>query len=64
MADVGVPTLPAPPAPQAPQPSVPHQPAQLPVLSNQPIPTQPIQYMPQLRWSHFKPDFSGNQRKM
>ena len=46
MTDVGIqaPTVPAPQAPQAPQ-------AQQP--------TQQVQHMPQLNWSHFKPEFSG-----
>ena len=48
MADAG---LSAPPAPQQRvQPTVP---------PNQPIPAQPIQHMPQLNWSHFKPAFAG-----
>ena len=54
MADTGLPALQAPPAPQAPP-----QPAQLPAPPNQPIFTQPFQHMPQLNWSHFKPEFSG-----
>ena len=51
---------PAPPAPQAPQPPIYQQLVQLPVPTNQPISAQPIQYMPQVKWSHFKPEFSGN----
>ena len=55
--------LPAPPAPQALQaPQQPLQPIQLPVL-NQPIPTQKMQHIPQLNWSHFKPEFSGKPEK-
>ena len=56
MADAGLSAL---PAPQAPQPPIPQQPAQLPVPPNQPISTQPIQQMPQLNWSHFKPESLG-----
>ena len=63
MADTGPPALPVPPAPQAPQalqaPQTTVQPVQLPVPLNQPIPTQPIQHMPQLNWSHFKLEFAG-----
>ena len=63
MADAGLSVLPAPQAPpvaqipealQSPQP-----PVQLPVLPNQPDPTQPIQHIPQLNRSHFKPEFAG-----
>ena len=43
-----------PPAQQAPQPST--QPVQLPIPKVQPI--QPV-HVPQLNWSHFKPEFSG-----
>ena len=28
-------------------------------MHNQPIPTQQMQHIPQLNWSHFKPEFSG-----
>ena len=63
MADAGPPVLPAPPAvpaPQAPQaPQQPVQPVQPHVASDQPVPTQPIQHMPQLNWSHFKPEYLG-----
>ena len=59
MADAGLPALPALPALQAPQPPVPQQPAQPPIPPNQTIPMQPIQHMPQLNWSYFKPEFSG-----
>ena len=54
MADAG---LPAPPAPQAAQAL--QQPVQLPVAPDEPVPAQPIQHMPQLNWSHFKPEFAG-----
>ena len=60
MADAGPPALPVPqsvPAPQAPQAS--QQPLQLAVAPDQPVPMQPIQHMPQLNWSYFKPEFSG-----
>ena len=50
MADAGLPAPQAPPVPQAPQP---------PLFPNQPDPTQPIQHMPQLNWSHFKQEFAG-----
>ena len=67
MADGGPP---APPAPQPPPVMPPAPPVQLPVPPvqlivppAQPIapPTQPIQSapMPQLNWSHFKPEFAG-----
>ena len=57
MADAGLPVLPALPTPQALQASKPPlQPAQPP---DKPIPTQPYQHIPQLNWSHFKPEFSG-----
>ena len=63
MADAGLPALLAPlvpPAPQAPAAEPPpSQPVQLPVPSNQPVATQPIQHMPQSNWSHFKPEFVG-----
>ena len=36
--------------------SVPTQPAQLPIPSAQPV--QPV-HVPQLNWSHFKPEFAG-----
>ena len=41
----------------APQP--PAQPVQLPILPYQHVPSQPIQHMLQLNWSHFKPEFAG-----
>ena len=47
MADVGLPA-PAVHAPQAPQ-----------VLQAPQQPAQQVQHMPQLNWSHFKPEFSG-----
>ena len=49
----------APPAPPVPPPVVP--PLQLPIPPAQLIPTQPIQpaHVPQLNWSHFKPEFAG-----
>ena len=57
------PVLPPPQFPQIPQalqaPEPPVQPVQLPGHLDQPIPTQQIQYMPQLYWSHFKPEFAG-----
>ena len=43
-AGLQAPAVPAPQAPQAPQ------------LQQ---PTQQVQYIPQLNWSHFKPEFSG-----
>ena len=66
MADAGLPVPLAPPVLQAPQvPQVPQQtlqPIQQPV-SDQPTPTQQIQNIPQLNWSHFKPEFSGKPDK-
>ena len=65
MADGGPPAPPAPQPPPVMPPASPVQPAvpsiQLIVPSAQPIPTQPIQPapMPQLNWSHFKPEFAG-----
>ena len=63
MVDAGPPELPLPPASPAPQalqaPQQPVQPVQLPIASDQPVPTQPIQHVPQLNWSHLKPDFAG-----
>ena len=56
MADAGPPALPAPPAPPAPQAPAP-QPQ--PVHPNLLIPAQPKQHMPQLNWSHVKPEFTG-----
>ena len=60
MAEAG---LPAPPALQAPQvlqaplaPQPPTQPVQLPVSQSQPM--EPV-HVPQLNWSHFKPEFAG-----
>ena len=35
------------------------QPVQLPIPLDQPVPTQPIQHMLKLNWSHFKPEFAG-----
>ena len=67
MADARPPALPAPPAPpalQAPAPQAPpEQPVQLPVPLNQCISTQPMQHMPQLNWSQFKPEFTGKPDK-
>ena len=68
MADVG------PPAPQPPPVVSPAPPVQLPALPAQLIvpsaqliapPTQPLQPgpMPQLHWSHFKPEFAGKSDK-
>ena len=48
---------PAQQAPQAPQQSVLF--VQLPIAPYKPVPTQPIQHMPQFNWSHSKPEFSG-----
>ena len=64
MADGGPPTPPVPPAPPAPQPPpiMPPVPSvQLPTPPAKPIPTQPIQpaHVPQLNWSHYKPEFAG-----
>ena len=63
MADAGPltpPVSPAAPAPQASQTlQQPVQPVQVPVALDQPVPTQPIQHIPQLNWLHFKPEFSG-----
>ena len=60
MADTGLPAPTAPPSLQAPRaPQQPVQPVQPPLAPEQPIPTHPIQHMPQLHWSHFKPEFSG-----
>ena len=36
---------------------------QLPVAPDQPVPTQPIQHIPQLNWSHFKPAFPGKPKE-
>ena len=57
MADAGPPAPLVPPALQAPE--QPLQPIQLPV-PNQSVPTQQIQHIPQLNWSHFKTEFLGN----
>ena len=57
MADGGPSVPPAPPALQAPTvPQPPTQPPQPPIP-----PAQPIQqaHVPQLNWSHFKPEFGG-----
>ena len=61
MADGGPSALPAPPALQPPIVMPPAPPAQPIVPPAQPIPTQPIQpaHIPQLNWSHFKPEFAG-----
>ena len=48
-------------SPQVPQASQP--PIQLPVPLNQPISTQPIQHMPKLHWSLFKPEYAGKPEK-
>ena len=37
----------------------PIQPIKLPIAPDQPVPAQPIQHMPHLNWSHFKPEFAG-----
>ena len=57
MADAGLPAPPVPPAPQVPQAL--HPLVHLPVPLDQPVPAQPIQHMPQLNWSLFKPEFTG-----
>ena len=59
MTDAGPPAPPPPPVVPAPQAPAPQQPVQPPVPPNQPIPAQSIQHMPQLNWSHFKPEFAG-----
>ena len=63
MVDTGPPALPLPPAGPTPQASQalqqPIQPVQPPVDPHQSVPTQPVQNVPQLNWSHFKPEFSG-----
>ena len=37
----------------------PQQPAQAPAAPNQPVPTQQMQHILELNWSHFKPEFAG-----
>ena len=60
MADAGLPAPPVPPAAQVPAPQLPPvQPVKLPVPPNQPVPTQQIQHMLQVNWSHFKPELVG-----
>ena len=62
MADGGPPALPAPqPPPVTPSVQLLVPPVQPIVPPAQPISTQPIQPapMPQLNWSHFKPEFAG-----
>ena len=60
MAFAGLPVLPLPPAGTAPQaPQALQQPVQPPVDPNQPVPAQSIQHVPQLNWSHLKPEFAG-----
>ena len=54
MADEGLPALPIPPALQAPPVPQASQPP-----PDQPVPTQLMQHMPQLNWSHFNPEFPG-----
>ena len=64
MADAEPPAPPVPPAAPAPQaPQAPQHPIQLPIAPDQPVPAQPIQHMPQLTWSHFKPELSGKPEK-
>ena len=64
MADVGPPALPLPPADLASQtPQQPVKTAQPPVAPNQPVPTQQIQHVPQLNWSHSKPKFAGKPKE-
>ena len=53
MADAGTQALPAPPAPPAPHALVPQLPPTKPTQQIQPA------HVPQLNWSHFKPEFSG-----
>ena len=55
MADAELPAPQTSPAPQVPQGLQAPQP---PICPNQPYPKQPIQHMPQLNWSHFKPEFT------
>ena len=52
---------PAPPTPPAPVPSPVVPPVQPPIHPALPIPAQPMQlaHVPQLNWSHFKPEFAG-----
>ena len=57
MANTGPLVPPVPPAPLVPQATQALQAPQQHV--DQPVPTQPIQHMPQLNWSHFKPKFAG-----
>ena len=61
MTDGGTPALPVPQPPLVMPPALPVPPIQPIVPPVQPIPTQPIQPtpMPQLNWSHFKPEFTG-----
>ena len=56
MADGGPPTPPVPQAPSAPQPP----PIVPPLPPAQPISIQPMQaaHVPQLNWSHFKPEIA------
>ena len=53
--------LPAPPAPVPPVPLPVILPVQPPIPPAQPIPAQPIKpaHVMQLKWSHFKPEFTG-----
>ena len=53
--------LQSPPASPAPVPPPVIPPVQLPIPPAQPIPTQAIHpaHVPQLNWSHFKPEFTG-----
>ena len=57
MTDGGPPTPLVLPGQLAPQPP----PIMPPIPPAKPIPIQPIQppYVPQLNWSHFKPEFTG-----
>ena len=61
MADARLPAPPGPPAPELPQ--QPLQPVQPHVL-DQPVPTQQIQHMAQLNWSHLSQNFQESQKKM
>ena len=60
MADARPPALPFQTTPSIPQASQqPTQPVQQSIAPDQPVPTQPVQHIPQLIWSHFKSEFSG-----
>ena len=64
MADAGLPLPLDQPAPHALQaPKQPLQPVQLSIAPDQLVPAQQIQHIPQLNWSHFKPEFTGKPDK-